>query len=326
MPFASLSLDVDNQWSYMKTHGDAGWEALPSYLDALAPVTLELLTDLDLRITFFIVGLDAAEAKNRKALGALAAAGHEFANHSFHHEPWLHLYDDERLAEELGRAEGAIGEISGRRVDGFRGPGYSLSRKTLELLLERGYRYDASTLPTWIGPLARRYYFRTAELGAEERRERAQLFGGFRDGLQPVKPYRWNIDGRRILEIPVTTLPFARVPFHISYVLTLSAFSETAARNYFKSGLRLCRAIGLAPSVLLHPLDLLGADDVGALGFFPGMQLDGATKRARLRTYLEDLGRLFEVVPMGEHATRLEGVALPDRPAHFPEIRTGVPT
>ena len=36
-PLASLSLDLDNKWSYMKTHGDAGWEALPSYLDACVP-------------------------------------------------------------------------------------------------------------------------------------------------------------------------------------------------------------------------------------------------------------------------------------------------
>ena len=33
-PLASLSLDLDNQWSYMKTHGDPGWESLPSYLGA----------------------------------------------------------------------------------------------------------------------------------------------------------------------------------------------------------------------------------------------------------------------------------------------------
>jgi hypothetical protein len=25
-PLASLSLDLDNLWSYMKTHGDPGWE------------------------------------------------------------------------------------------------------------------------------------------------------------------------------------------------------------------------------------------------------------------------------------------------------------
>ena len=30
MRYASLSLDLDNQWSYMKTHGDDGWESYPS--------------------------------------------------------------------------------------------------------------------------------------------------------------------------------------------------------------------------------------------------------------------------------------------------------
>ena len=32
-PLASLSLDLDNEWSYLKTHGDVSWEALPSHLD-----------------------------------------------------------------------------------------------------------------------------------------------------------------------------------------------------------------------------------------------------------------------------------------------------
>ena len=36
-PIASFSLDLDNKWSYMKTHGDAGWESFPSYLDCIVP-------------------------------------------------------------------------------------------------------------------------------------------------------------------------------------------------------------------------------------------------------------------------------------------------
>ena len=40
-PVASLSLDLDNQWSYMKTHGDAGWDAYPSYLDVVVPRVLD---------------------------------------------------------------------------------------------------------------------------------------------------------------------------------------------------------------------------------------------------------------------------------------------
>ena len=59
-PIASLSLDADNQWSYMKIHGDDGWESFPSYLDVLAPRALDVLARHQLRITFFVVGQDAA--------------------------------------------------------------------------------------------------------------------------------------------------------------------------------------------------------------------------------------------------------------------------
>ena len=40
---ASLSLDLDNKWSYMKTHGDAGWDSYPSYIDTFVPRVLEFL-------------------------------------------------------------------------------------------------------------------------------------------------------------------------------------------------------------------------------------------------------------------------------------------
>ena len=75
-PIASLSLDLDNQWSYMKTHGDAGWEAFPSYLDIVVPRVLAFLKERDLKITFFIVGQDAALEKNHKAIASIAEAGH----------------------------------------------------------------------------------------------------------------------------------------------------------------------------------------------------------------------------------------------------------
>lgn len=62
-PIASLSLDLDNQWSYMKTHGDEGWEMFPSYLDILIPRVLKFLDERHLKITFFVVGQDAALEK-----------------------------------------------------------------------------------------------------------------------------------------------------------------------------------------------------------------------------------------------------------------------
>src|SRR5207247_9147540 len=83
-PLASLSLDLDNKWSYLKTHGDAGWERFPSYLDVVVPRILRVCDELGLKITVFVVGQDAALAANHEALASIAAAGTELGNHSFH--------------------------------------------------------------------------------------------------------------------------------------------------------------------------------------------------------------------------------------------------
>jgi peptidoglycan/xylan/chitin deacetylase (PgdA/CDA1 family) len=301
-PLASLSLDVDNLWAYQMTHGDDGWDAYSSYLDTLVPLVLDQFAAERLRITFFVVGQDAALERNEKAIRALADAGHEIGNHSFRHQPWLHRYAPDEIHEELARAEDAIEAVTGRRTTGFRGPGYSLSADVLRVLVDRGYRYDCSTLPTVIGPLARKYYFRSAKLSSEQRAERSNLFGGFREGLRPLKPYEWQVGGDRLLEIPVTTMPFTRIPVHVSYVLYLAGPSPALARQYFANALRLCRISGVEPSILLHPLDFLGADDVDALGFFPGMGMTGERKRAVVADCLRELNRQFRVVPMAEHA------------------------
>jgi peptidoglycan/xylan/chitin deacetylase (PgdA/CDA1 family) len=189
---ASLSLDLDNLWAYQMTHGDPGWESFPTYLPQVVPVALDVLAAAGLHVTFFVVGQDAALGVNAGALAAITDAGHEVANHSFRHQPWLHRYSHDELVEEISSAEEAIEAACGQRPLGFRGPGYSLSDDVLRTLVERRYTYDCSTLPTVIGPLARRFYFRSAKLDAQQRAERAHLFGDFRDGLQPLKPYVWG--------------------------------------------------------------------------------------------------------------------------------------
>jgi len=301
-PIASLSLDLDNQWSYMKTHGDSGWTSFPSFLDMLVPRVLAFLEKRAPRITFFLVGQDAALQKNAGPLRAIAEAGHEIGNHSFHHEAWLHLYSPSEAEDEIARAEEAIEKATGQRPTGFRGPGYSVSNAVIRVLARRGYLYDASTLPTWIGPLARAYYFRTARLSAEEKRRRAALFGTWRDGLQPLRPYWLDHEGRRVVEIPVTTMPLVRVPIHISYILYLSRFSRRLARLYAATAVRLCAATGTQPSLLLHPLDFLGGDDIDALRFFPAMDLTGARKQQLVAEILDVFGAAFRWVSLEEHA------------------------
>ena len=323
-PIASLSLDLDNQWSYMKIHGDEGWETFPSYLDTIVPRALKFLSDRNLRITFFIVGQDAALEKNHQAIRSIAKAGHEIGNHSFHHESWLHLYSEPEIEAEIERAEQHIEQVTGQRPTGFRGPGYSFSPSVLSVLKRRGYKYDASTFPTYLGPLARAYYFMTSDLSDEEKEQRKALFGGFKEGLQPLKPYQWSMDSnpvgaQTLTEIPVTTMPIVKVPIHFSYVLYLSVFSPALAVLYFRTALLMCKLTGTQPSMLLHPLDFLGKEDVPELAFFPGMSLSSEQKLKTLGRVIDVLNRQFNVMPVGEHAQYLATQALP---TFEPENRT----
>ncbi|MFN7920580.1 MAG: polysaccharide deacetylase family protein [Bryobacteraceae bacterium] len=303
---ASVSLDLDNKWSYMKTRGDERWASFPSYLPVVVPRILDFLDRRRLKITFFVVGQDAVIEENKAALASIAKAGHEIGNHSFHHEPWLHLYSPTRIRGELSRAHLAIRAATGAKPVGFRGPGYSYSDETLKALVEMGYDYDASSLPTFLGPLARAYYFFTSGLPAAERKKRDLLFGGWRNGLLPLKPYQHG-DGA-LLEIPVTTMPGLRTPIHPSYVLYVSEWSSALAMTYFRAGMRACRAAGVAPSVLLHPLDFLGADDgIDELSFFPAMKLPAAKKLAVLDRTFDILQRDHYCVTMQEHAYSVTG-------------------
>jgi peptidoglycan-N-acetylglucosamine deacetylase len=304
-PLASLSLDLDNQWSYMKIHGDPGWETFPSYLDVVVPRVLAFLRDRTLNITFFIVGQDAALEKNHAAIQAIAAAGHEIGNHSFRHESWLHLYSEPEIEAEITQAEQVLKQVTGRHPIGFRGPGYSCSPAVLRVLSRRGYQYDASTFPTFLGPLARAYYFMTTKLSKAEKEKRKALFGSFKDGFQPLKPYRWLMGETSLIEIPVSTMPIIKIPIHFSYLLYLSVFSRAIALFYFRLALLLCRLTRTQPSLLLHPLDFLGQEDVPELAFFPGMSLSSEHKLETLRKAIALLTQQFTVVSMREHAQQV---------------------
>lgn len=311
-PIASLSLDLDNKWSYMKTGGDSGWETYPSYLHVAVPRILEFVKERSLNLTFFVVGQDAALEKNREAIAQISNAGHEIANHSYRHEPWLHLYSKEKLVEELEKTEDAIEKITGHITKGFRGPGFSLSPTVLEVLAERNYEYDCSTLPTYIAPLARAYFFlKSPDISEAEREKLKKLFGKFSDGFQTIKPYAWEVGEKRLIEIPVTTLPIFKTPIHATYVIYLATFSKLAARTYWKTALKMCKIAGAEPSLLLHPLEFLSGDDASELKSFPSMNLPLEEKLSLVTEMLDIYAREFDVVDMRTHAKRVSENSAP---------------
>jgi len=266
-------------------------------------MALDLFDRLELRITFFVVGSDATRKANLPGLRAISARGHEVANHSFSHSPWLHLQAPAELWDEVSRAEDAIAGACGQRPIGFRGPGFSWSPELIEILVDRGYAYDASSLPTFLAPLARRYFLAGTRLSREEKRHRQALFGSLRDGFRPIRAHHLQTGrGRRLLQIPVTTVPVLRTPFHMSYLLYLSRFSERLMLGYLRMAIAACLAGRVQPSFLLHPLDLLDADQAPGLSFFPGMDVPGERKRELVSRVLVMLGRAFRLAPMADHA------------------------
>jgi len=295
-PVAGISLDLDNQWSYMKIHGDEGWDKYPSYFDIFIPHVLNILDELNLRITFFIVGKDTESEGNRKYLKMITDRGHEVGNHSYHHESWLQTYSFEKIEEEIINAENAIFDATGHRPNGFRGPGFSWSEDLLKVLESRGYNYDASTLPTYLGPLARAYYFSKSDLSKEDKKSRKELFGKFSEGFRKLKPYKWDLgNGKTISELPVTTIPVFKVPFHLSYLIYLGNISMGLMRAYLWFALFMCRITRTPISFLLHPLDLIGGDQITQLAFFPGMNVSSNRKVKIFNMVIKTIQRSFDL-------------------------------
>ncbi len=312
-PAASVSIDLDNMWCYLKTANAPGWETYPGYLDRVVPRILECLKRHGLRATFFIVGRDAANPENAAVLRSIADAGHEIANHSFEHEPWMPTFTDTELVMEFQRSEDAIFAATGQRPRGFRGPGFCTSGKMRDILRLRGYQYDASILPTFVGPVARFYFQLVNKLPARERGRRKLLYGGFSNATLPLNPFQVRAG---LMEVPVTTMPVLRLPMHLSYLLFIAKFSEALARLYWNIGVQLCRFRGVAPSLLLHPTDFLDLEDVPEMSAFPAMSIPAKRKIALVDYTLESLKKHWAPGTISDHA--FAHAPVPDNVIPFP--------
>ena len=67
-PIASISLDLDDLWTYLRIHGDPRWVTRPSYLKTVVPLALDALDQAGVKLTFFVVGSDAATPANAPLL------------------------------------------------------------------------------------------------------------------------------------------------------------------------------------------------------------------------------------------------------------------
>ncbi len=305
MQQASLSIDLDDKWAYLRSRGDAAWEARPSYLPEVVPRIVDFLGERGLPGTIFVVGEDLTRDAGAREVERLATAGFEIANHSQSHWPWLDTLAAEEIEREIAEAEELIEQVSGKRPIGFRAPGFSWSPEVLAILARRGYSYDSSVFPTFIGPLARAYVKLSGFKSQHAADAPEQRFSSLADALRDLRPHRVETPHGHLTELPVTTTPLLRSPIHFTYVSFLAQKSRAAARAYWKTAMRLCRLRRIAPTLLLHPLDFLGEEDQPELAYFPGMRLTRQAKLSLLSDTLADLAKNRRVVTTADHAGRV---------------------
>jgi peptidoglycan/xylan/chitin deacetylase (PgdA/CDA1 family) len=310
---ASLSMDLDNKWAYLRAAGRKDWDERPGYLPIVIDRIVDLLGQLDLPLTVFTVGRDLADDANCEAIRSFSRLkSWEPANHSLNHLPWMHTMERDEIADEIEITGHSIQQVTGRRPLGFRGPGFSCPEEVLRVLVRNQYVYDASIFPTSIAPIARAVFLLKTDLKGEQRQRAKKLYGGFDSWWQPNRPFERKIDDAQLWEVPVTVMPILRFPIHFSYFTYLASFSTLAAKAYFNTALWLCRVNRSPPSLLLHPPDFLGHEDDSDMAYFPAMKMARKDKLEIVRWGLARFAETFDVRCMVDQLRMIDPAVDPD--------------
>ncbi len=222
MPICSISIDVDPLRCYYEIHGLG---EVPADLRNIVatrclPRFSEILDRRGIPATFFVVAEDLDQdgksgEECTRQFAAIAAKGHELANHTYSHPYDLGRCSRGRVAEELVRAHTQIEAATGVSPRGFRAPGYAISRDILEELMRLGYLYDSSVFPSpgyYAAKLAMMSAMRI--LG----RSSGAVTTDPRSLLAPIVPYRpsaqapWKRGQASVVQLPIGVTPVTRIP------------------------------------------------------------------------------------------------------------------
>jgi len=243
-PTLSIHVDCDNLFIYETEYGfpSSGLEDL-LYEQAL-PALLEILESHGIRATFFVIGSEVARTSCKSFCRRAIANGHRIANHTFHHRADFSGLSAAEKALEIELAHAALTEACGVAPIGFRAPGYYLDAAVIRTLAANGYRYDASVLPGWSGLIMQAYLARAASLGKKFGR------GHYLIASRKPKTLAGRGTQQELVEFPISTFPFLRLPIHTTFVYKLGI-------SYLKAAFAMLRHTGRHHIYLLHAIDAL---------------------------------------------------------------------
>ncbi len=145
-----ISVDVEDYFhvqAFAGTVHRSDWNRYPSRVERGTTRILDLLDELHVQATFFVLGWVAERFPG--LVRRIRERGHELACHSYWHRLVYQLSRDD-FREDTLRAKQAIEDASGDAVLGYRAPSFSITQRStwaLEVLAQLGFIYDSSIYP-----------------------------------------------------------------------------------------------------------------------------------------------------------------------------------
>jgi polysaccharide deacetylase family protein (PEP-CTERM system associated) len=125
------------------------WDRLDSRVCGNTERLLQIFAESGVHATFFVLGWVAERFPS--LVRQIAAAGHEIASHGYGHRL---VYDLTTAAfrDDVRRSKDLLESATSSPVFGYRAPSYSVTPRSLwalDVLIEEGFRYDASIFPIY---------------------------------------------------------------------------------------------------------------------------------------------------------------------------------
>ena len=146
----AMSVDVEDYFqvsAFDAVVNRSEWSTRESRVVRNTERLLDLFDESQVRATFFVLGW---VAEHHPALvRTIASRGHEIASHGYGHRLVYSQTPDE-FRRDVSRAKSLLEDSAGVTVAGYRAPSFSITARSLwalDVLLEEGYRYDASIFP-----------------------------------------------------------------------------------------------------------------------------------------------------------------------------------
>ena len=249
----ALNIDMDPIDHYLRarSYEPRAVTNLNAVYDDALPRFLDIFDRYKAKVTFFIVGKDAACPRNQPRIREIVTRGHEVANHTYSHFQRFQHLNTEEQRKEIDEAGKQIEDVAQTRVIGFRAPGWGISEHTLDVLEELDYRYDSSVFPSRLltGIASVNWLLNRGRL--------ARTLGGSHQVGQAHKlPYHpapgalWKRGARRILELPMAVLPGVELPF-------LGTVSFLLGRGFFRASFRYLARFDRPVVYGLHGIELV---------------------------------------------------------------------